>query len=296
MTVWGSFFEKVPGKWVLAGEHAVLRGATAVALPHPEFSLSLTFQPQVWSQPWATEGEFLKVVPESAGPLVHEIIQNLRDEWSALGREFPLPRGSLLIESTIPLGAGLGSSAALCVALTRWISSAIGIPETQHLDFARKLEDRFHGRSSGMDVAATALGKPILFSMRDGPHPIEIGDMPRFTFHDTGLRSRTSECIARVTRLLESDPERARQIDARMGEAGALAEKGLRAFASGLDRGQSLNLLQHSMDLSRSCFRDWGLISPEILALEESLLKQGARAVKLTGAGRGGFVVALWSI
>ena len=291
--MWGNFCETIPGKWVLAGEHAVLRGSMAVALPHPQFSLTLTFQPQVWSQPWATEGEFLKVVPETAGPLVHEVIQNLRDEWAARGREFPLPRGTLLIESSIPLGAGLGSSAALCVALTRWLASTLQIPESEHFEFARRLEDRFHGRSSGMDVAVASAGKPISFFMSSGPQALDLARLPRFTFHDTGLRSRTSECVARVISIGESDPDRARSLDLRMGEASRLALEGLLQFSAQADR-SALEPLIQSMGLARSCFRDWGLVPQEVLALEEALLKQGALAVKLTGAGRGGFVVALW--
>jgi mevalonate kinase len=265
----------------------------AIALPHPEFSLSLTFQPQVWSQPWSTEGEFLKVVPESAGPLVHEIIQNLRDEWVAQGRDFPLPRGSLLLESTIPLGAGLGSSAALCVALTRWLSSTLQIPESEHFEFARRMEDRFHGHSSGMDVAVASVGKPIAFWMNSGSTALELLKLPRFTFHDTGLRSRTSECVTRVISQAGVDPDRARALDMRMAEASQLALEGLRQFSEQGNRA-ALEPLIRSMGLARSCFREWGLVPKEILALEESLLSQGALAVKLTGAGRGGFVVALW--
>ena len=43
MRISSDFSTRIPGKWVLAGEHSVLRGASAIALPHPEFSLAFDF-------------------------------------------------------------------------------------------------------------------------------------------------------------------------------------------------------------------------------------------------------------
>jgi mevalonate kinase len=291
--MWPSFHVKIPGKWVLAGEHSVLRGAQAVALPHPDFSLELSFQPQVWSQPWAQEEEFLKIVPESAAPLIVDILKTIREQTPSRGSGgFPWPRGSLLMESTIPVGAGLGSSAALCVALTRWVSGPLGLAEHELFDFARKLEDRFHGRSSGMDVAAASMGQPIAFTMQGGGRALKVTQLPRFTFHDTGLRSRTNDCVARVNAFRDSAPAAGDRWDRQMGEASELSIAGLEAFQRSPEEG--LPLLTKAMGLARACFEQWGLVPPEVRALEERLLAQGALAVKLTGAGGGGFVVALW--
>jgi mevalonate kinase len=290
--MWTNFHVRVPGKWVLAGEHAVLRGATAVALPHPEFSLELTFQPQVWSQPWATEEEFLKVAPDSASPLINEFLEGLKSEAAQKGATFPAPRGSLLLESSIPVGAGLGSSAALCVAFTRWVAGPLGLEEADLFEFARRLEDRFHGRSSGMDVAATSQGRPIVFTMAGGARPLEISKLPRFTFHDTGLRSRTSECVAKVNVFREAQPGPGEKLDQQMSEAAELAASGLLRYPIHAEEG--LESLVRAMNLARGCFQGWDLVPPQIQKLEAELLKQGALAVKLTGAGAGGYVVALW--
>ena len=290
--MWPQFHVRVPGKWVLAGEHAVLRGFQAVALPHPEFSLELLFQPQVWSQPWATEDEFLKVVPESGAGLIQEMLKELRAKYIMEGREFPWPRGSLVLESSIPVGAGLGSSAALCVAFTRWISGPLGVPESELFEFARKLEDRFHGRSSGMDVAATSVGQPIAFTMQGGARLLDTPRTPRFTFHDTGMRSRTNTCVAQVHAFREANPQLGGHLDQQMGQASECAIAGLCEYA---EKPQSaLQKLVQAMNLARECFHQWGLAPPAVQSLEEKLLQEGARAVKLTGAGGGGFVVALW--
>src|SRR4051812_45692046 len=106
---WVDLKISVPGKWVLCGEHAVLRGATAIALPHPSYQLSLDFKRK--------RGHGIQIRPPEAEEVVREIFQALIDDWGAADRVFPMPEGELTVESTIPVGAGLGSSAALCVAL-----------------------------------------------------------------------------------------------------------------------------------------------------------------------------------
>ena len=176
-----SFETSVSGKWVLTGEHAVLQGAGAVAMPHPAIALKLLYEPG---------GSAFTVDPESLNPVISDLMTAARLEVPASGR--------LCIESTIPLGAGLGSSAALCIALTQWMSGAVRLPRSEWADFATRLEDRFHGCSSGMDIAAIATGEPIEFARDRGARPLGLSVLPRFTFHDTGLRARTSDCVAHV--------------------------------------------------------------------------------------------------
>lgn len=279
-----AFRVRVPGKWVLAGEHSVLRGGTAVALPHPEFGLTLEFIPG---------GRGLAIVPVSATGVIAELLGSIRDEWERTDRVFPSFDGTLQIASTIPIGAGLGSSAALCVAVTRWLSEPLRIPAEEILDFATRLEHRFHGRSSGMDIAVIASGAPVSFVMGGGPRPLGIRNLPNFTFHDTGLRSRTSDCVAKVEELRATDPARALRIDEAMGAASRLAMEGLVRFDSG-DSPGGLEILIQSLRQSQECFFSWGLVPPEAQELERKLRNEGALAVKLTGAGGGGICVALW--
>lgn len=266
---WPRFEVSVSGKWVLAGEHAVLKGAVAVALPHPGVGLRLSFVPG---------GETLDIQPQSIRTLVLELLGEA------------VPAGKLCVESSIPIGAGLGSSAALCVALTRWL----GISEDRWVEFATQLEHRFHGRSSGMDVAAVVAGEPVSFIRGKGATPLGLKRLPRFTFHDTGMRCRTDECITRVEKLRTERPEWSNKVDESMGQASILAIEGLRQYDQG-HVSEGLKLLAEAMGQARECFYHWGLVPEEARKLEESLLREGALAVKLTGAGGGGMVIALWS-
>lgn len=283
---WPTFKTRVPGKWVLAGEHSVLRGATAVALPHPEVGLTLSFDPN-------KKNSALVVDPVSAEPLIRELLNSVTDSLTEKNQSFGWPSGTLKIESEIPIGAGLGSSAALCVALTRWMAGPLAIGESAWIDFATSLEHRFHGRSSGMDVAVIAVAEPISFVMGQGTKSLGVKRLPKFTFHDTGLRSRTSDCVLKVEKFREDVPALAVKVDEAMGAASRMAMEGLVRFDSGSGPA-GIKLIQQAMMSARECFYSWELVPGEARRLEEKLLREGALAVKLTGAGGGGVLVALW--
>jgi mevalonate kinase len=259
------FETRVPGKWVLCGEHAVLRGASAIALPHPEFSLSLRFRP-------ANGG--LTIFPENS----RDVVQSILTERG------PLPRGELQLETSIPIGAGLGSSAALCVALARWFAPRASPQEIARA--ATELEHRFHGRSSGMDAAVIAEGQPIRFTRGASAEILQIPRLPRFTFHDTGRRADTRDCVARVEEYRRKFPTEGARWDESMAEASRLAYEGL---MSG-----DLGSISRAMRLAHDCFAAWSLVPPEAQEIQARLAREGALASKLTGAGGGGFVVALW--
>ena len=70
-------------------------------------------------------------------------------------------------------------------------------------------------------------------------------------------------------------------------------EEGLRLFDRGEDA-QAAQLIVRSMNHSHECFEAWGLVPPQAREVRQTLLNQGALAVRLTGAGGGGFWVAFW--
>ena len=71
--------------------------------------------------------------------------------------------GVLLIVNRLPCGAGLGASAALCVALARWLEARGLVSSGAIHEFARQLENLFHGESSGLDIAVALRERPVMF-------------------------------------------------------------------------------------------------------------------------------------
>jgi mevalonate kinase len=250
--------------------------------------LELHFQPQVWAG--------LSMVPPRLESFVSQLLLRLEAQVQARGVRWTAPRGSLVLESAIPLGAGLGSSAALCVALTRWVQEEARLSEGEVFEFARSLEDEFHGKSSGMDVAVALAGKPIRFSSEGGLTPLPLNRLPSFTFHDTGLRASTKECIAEVEALRETDPLKGALLDEQMKEASRETSEALLQFSnaeSSAAKDASISTLARAMEKAQQSFEGWGLVPASVVAQIATLKREGALAVKLTGAGRGGFLVAL---
>jgi mevalonate kinase len=284
--MWVRFKTCLPGKWVLVGEHTVMRGGTAIVFPYPEVSLCLEFVPR--------KRDGLTVVPPDAEPVICELLKIYESQQKGNNR-FSWPAGRLTIHSTIPQGAGLGSSAALCLGVARWIASAIGIPACDLAETARSLETYFHGNSSGMDIAAVSANAPIVFEKDCPLLVLRLKRLPHFTLHDTGLRSSTAECISQVKAFMAREPVKARSVDRTMEAASYKALTGLLAYSRGKEEA-GLEALAKGMRMALDCFNasGWNLILEAEQQLIRSLLADGALAAKPTGSGGGGVVVALW--
>ena len=282
MTRISEFTIEVPAKWVLTGEHAVLRGKSAIAFPHQSHSLKLVYRKQ-------------KVFSITANPFQGVVRNLIGRALEFLGQDSRVfEAGEIDIQSQIPIGAGLGSSAALCTAIARLVIWKTGVDPEVWIPLSTHLEDVFHGKSSGMDVQAIAHGRPIEFSMEGGAKPLlGLTRIPKFEWYDSGLRGQTLDCVEKVKHWRTLNPHLAGLYDDKMGEATRLAKEGLLEFQRDPVRGEER--LARAMNDAQHCFETWGLCTPELIGQKHELLRQGALAVKLTGAGLGGFWVALWS-
>ena len=269
----------VPAKWVLSGEHTVLRGGAAIAFPCWEYTLSLTY---------STEK------PSSAqlAPEIKSLIQKAFSYLSASCTDFRWD--AFEFSSQIPMGAGLGSSAALCVAVARfalWKTGKKTNTEKACIELATHLEDSFHGKSSGMDVAVVAMEKPIVYTRKWGGVPLDLPRLPRFKLIDTQQRGMTRECVARVQSWVAEHSVDGAAMDAQMMNAGELAQAALQEYLENPIEAEK-KLIQ-SMELSQGCFEAWGLMNPALTVQRQEILRSGALAARLTGAGMGGFWLCL---
>lgn len=276
------FSIEVPGKWVLTGEHSVLRGKDAIAFCHPTFSLNLSYREQ----------DHLLITPNPFQSQIKELLSRSLEYLKLPTTAFQ--NGKIDIQSQIPVGAGLGSSAAVCVAIARLVLWKTGSDLGVWIPLATFLEDIFHGKSSGMDVSVIAHAHPVLFSIEKKARPLTgMSRFPRFELYDSGKRGQTKDCIEIVRQWREQHVDRAAIMDEQMNHATQTALLGLQSFQNEPLAGEML--VAKAMTEAQECFETWGLVSDSLLAQKVDLLKQGAMAVKLTGAGMGGFWVALWA-
>lgn len=276
----GEFVTQVPGKWILAGEHAVLRGAEALVFPLHAKYLRLDFRLGAGELELGIAGENRAELELIIWSVIEKALQRLGLRRSQL-------TGRLAIESHIALGGGMGASATLCVALTEWLQFLGFVPSAGGFEFARELENLFHGESSGVDVAVTLARKPLVFTRDHGFRELTIRHRPRLYLSYSGERGVTKDCIEKVRELAQRDPDRAAAIDRQMRESVAAFKELLQAESPLLEWIKTVKKSNH-------CFEQWGLVTENVRRHEKILSDAGALAVKLTGSGGGGYMLSLW--
>lgn len=283
------FSVKVHGKWILAGEHAVLRGCQAIAFPVYGKHLALT---------WSKEGVFGSSFGGDRGQEFQLLFAGVFDRaLEILNRpgDLSLKRGHFHVESTLPVGAGLGASAALAVAVGRWFVAEGAIDEARLFEFCREIENLFHGESSGVDVAVAIESRGLLFSRAGGFVPFDPEWQPNWYISYSGTRGITSECVSKVKSMIARDPEGGARLDLQMRESVKLAHESLMLKAnSPSEVSDRFQKLVQAIELSAKCFKSWGLSDGELGRHLAWLSESGAVAVKPTGSGGGGFALSLW--
>lgn len=276
-----NFSTKVPGKWILAGEHAVLRGVPALVFPLKSRVLELEFIENLRSETLTLElvGEHGKELQL----LFWGVLEKACELKNISRQQF---KGHLRISSTIPIGAGLGASAALCVAVAQWFYAMSIVKEEELYEFSRTLENLFHGESSGVDIAVALSNKGLKFIRNGERTKVEPQWQPQWFVSYSGKRGVTSECVQKVKNLIRENPELGQKIDEQMAQAVRMSEQALNSDAE-----QGFSQLKNAIELAASCFEQWDLTPKEHI---QKLKEYGAIAVKPTGSGGGGYVLSLW--
>jgi mevalonate kinase len=276
------FSTTVHGKWILAGEHAVLRGHPAIIFPVTCKSMELHHWPSTEEAGAEFSGDYGEEMQLLFWSTLERALQ-------ILGLPHSYLNGKFAIANQIPIGTGMGASAALCVAIGNWFIAKGKLAKRELLEFARELENLFHSESSGADIAVAIAGKGILFSRKEGSKPITTAWSPQWYLSFSDKVSTTARCVKKVKELWRKNLSLATQIDAGMAESVALAIKAL-----GLNEQDGLDLLASAVEKARHCFQRWGLIEGNVDRHITRLLEAGAIAAKPTGSGNGGYVLSLW--
>ncbi len=269
------------GKWILAGEHAVLRGYGALVFPINEKILTLSYHQSTSELNADYDGE--------SGADMHLLFWSVLEQgMKILGKSLNQLSGHFHVYSNIPVGVGMGASAALCVAMARWFAAQEMLVNINTHDFARELENLFHGKSSGLDIAGVAATAGIHFK-QGICSPVTQTWKPLWFLSSCGQIGITSHCINQVQSLWQENPTRAEMIDIQMASSVSLAKDALQQSLP-----ESQTMLAQAINSAADCFQQWGLVSESLQQHMLQLHDAGAIAVKPTGSGGGGYVISLW--
>ncbi len=266
-----------PGKVILLGEHAVVYGHPALAVPvcDVEMRVRLTVQP----------GGALWDVRELAE--VRGLPPGILARFAEIFGLERIPALHVEIDSTIPIAGGLGSSAALGAAACRAMAHLLGrqLTDQQVADLVFEGEKLFHRTPSGIDNTVVAYAKPILFTKGQPARFLTPGAPFDLVIVNSGHGSLTGEAIQAVRSRMESDPEGYTSLFDRIAVG---VEVGAAAFVEG-----DLAELGRRMTANHQSLQALGVSSPGLDAICEAGLSLGALGAKLTGAGRGGNAILL---
>lgn len=269
-------------KAILLGEHSVVYGAPAIAIPVDALGV------HAWANP-REAGLYLESdlytgdrchTEHQTGPVRAAVTAALE----ATGQ--PGAGVSVRLHSTIPFARGLGSSAAVGAAIGRAIGSMSGQeldPEKLN-DIIQAAETVAHGKPSGLDARTVVADSPIRFQ-HGKVSPISVGGEFEFVIADTGVTGSTAEAVDSVRVQREAEPVR---VDGVLAQLGDLSGSAVGDLTSG-----ALAALGEKMSAVHGLLGQIRVSSPLLDNLVAEALGAGALGAKLTGGGLGGCIMAL---
>lgn len=272
------------------GEHFVVEGQPAIAV-------AVSVRAYVSVEP--IERDEIQVYSKNYNLAETYILRN-RESWS--GRMLPVAVAAYTtmleagrktglkidIDSQIPPSSGMGSSAAVSVATVHATSLALGLElELKKIsDIAYEAEKVVHGKPSGIDNTIATFGGAIAYRKGEGfvqLKPVFRG--VKLVLADTGKPRNTGEMVRKVLALKNTYPI---ILDPIYYSAGKLVVEAAQLLEQG-----EYEKLGNLMNINHGLLSAIGVSTKEIETLVHTARESGALGAKLTGAGGGGYIVAL---
>lgn len=261
----------VPGKVHLMGEHAVVYGKPAL-LAAINLRLSVSIEP----------AEALKIISTEPTDYVRYAVEFLAKEY-----KLPqLPKVKIMIDSKIPAGYHLGSSAAVAVgvvgALTYYLKRIWNPMKIN--DLAYEIEKKQHGNPSGGDNTTVTVGGFVWFrkeleflksiwQLPFKPH----ASLNHFFLINTGRpKETTGEMVAFVKEKMQKEPS---EMEKLLHEN----EKQVKRVAVALKEGNESELVD-AIQIGERTLEGMGVVSKKVQPLIRKIEKAGG-AVKILGGG-----------
>lgn len=280
-----------PGKTILFGEHAVVYGRPAIAVPVSGCRARVTVADMHADTGIRLVASDLGKRYAGTGGAVDDDGRFLQAALLLVLRELGIDGAALdlevTVDSDIPIARGMGSGAAVSAALMRAVAEHLGAAlEPQRLsELVFTTEKLLHGTPSGIDNTTVVYEQPVWFVSGQSPMPLRLASRLTLLIGDTGVPARTRESVAMVRRRHQETPEALEGCFDAIGEVVYQAREALTRGA--------LENLGPLMDHNHALLSAIGVSSPELDRLVQAARDAGALGAKLSGGGMGGCMIAL---
>jgi mevalonate kinase len=272
-----------PGKLIIGGEHAVVYGRRALVTSiGMRLYMQLTEEDQLNQRlinvSFLDMDKFYSIDLSNSNdsyPIEIQAIIFIYNHFQILN---PV---KLQVHSDIPIGAGLGSSAAFSVCLVgcfyRLKNRTINQEEINQL--AYQIECLFHGTSSGIDNTISTYGQSLLYSRTMKKH-LEF-HLSNLAIIDTGIPKSTKKMVDLVRLFVENNPTKSEEI---LNNIELCVD-------TMIEYPEQIDQLFHR---NQQLLKELGVSISDIDKIIEKLDEKKI-AAKITGAGGGGCLIALTS-
>ncbi len=231
--------------------------------------------------------------------------------WAFARAGVEIPGADILVDSTVPLGSGLSSSAALTAAVAVALDDLVGagLGPARLIGICHDAESRFVGAPTGtLDQRAALLaeaGHGLLIDFAtDETTPVPLDGIGPLVIVDTGVRhdhmtggygDRRHECEAAAAALGLADLRGADADMIRSRLTGPLAARARHVVSENLRVEETVARLRTGIGVGDLLYAshcslrdDFEVSCPELDAVVESVLAAGAPGARMTGGGFGG--------
>ncbi|MEO1290636.1 MAG: mevalonate kinase [Chloroflexota bacterium] len=272
-------------KIILFGEHAVVYGQPAIAVPVSAL--------RAYAEVVSTDVEQFQIIARDLNNKAitfdeHEpLLKVVHLTLERLGKT--IPDIAIEVRSDIPIASGLGSGAAISTVIVRALADYFVFFLSDEIvnQIVFESEKLHHGTPSGIDNTVIVYEKAVYFVREQAIESIKIATPLKLLIGNTGRTALTKHAVGDVARLYEDKSTNAKQI---VNQIGIIAEKARVALENG-----DAELLGKLMNENHRLLRDLTVSSNELDTLVKVATDAGAYGAKLSGGGRGGNMIALVS-
>lgn len=269
-------------KIILFGEHAVVYGEPAIAVPFAQAIITTEVTPSAKNQFISTffTGPIEKMPPflEGIKQLILSVKQSFKKQENI----------SVKVMSDVPVGRGLGSSAAVANSVSRALYNYYGqsITEEELLKLVNRAEDVAHGNASGLDAITVVTEKPVWYRKGKQMEHVHFEKEITFVVADTGIPSETKAAVGDVAILCQTNPQKYKPLIEKLGDISREIKEILETNVDKQKIGDAMNRAQKILEKLT-------VSDPKLENLIDTALSAGAFGAKLTGGGRGGCMIAI---